>query len=402
MQLLRERSFAHTMPEGRIDALDALRGFALFGIFVVNLEWFANPVYALGAGRAYAGLDAAAAWVVAFAFQAKFFVLFSFLFGYGLAVQLAGAEGRGEALGPRYARRLGGLLAFGVLHATCLFVGDILVSYALLGAALWALRAWSPGRLARFAAGLVGAAVLAHAALALGAAPDAAAAADFARRADEARRHYLGSFADAAGQRVRDLALVAVFTPLFNWPTAMAMFALGLGAGRARVVAELPRHLPPLRRLLPWALALGVAGNAAYATFADSASAAPALAAASFVGLAVSAPALSFVYAMAVVRAARSPRLARYMEPLRAAGRMSLTNYLAQAVVASLLFNGYGLGWYGRVGPAALLVVAAVVFGGQLALSSWWLARFRFGPDEWLLRCWTYGRWEPIRRGARG
>lgn len=397
----------------RVDALDTLRGVALFGILVVNLQFFANPVYDAGIASAGDGLLArAAAWLIAFAFEAKFFVLFSFLFGYGVAVQLArgdAATARGDAratgTGRRYARRLVGLLAFGLVHATLLFVGDILVSYVLFGAALWWVRAWTPHRLVRLALACLALAVAGHVTIAVATGALGEGDAQVMRLlADEATRHYRGGFGDAVRQRVRDLAVFYLFTPLFNWPTIAAMFALGLAAGKTGLAGDLARHLPMLRRHLPVALAIGVAGNLAYATFADVPTGAPAtralLGAAAFTGLALAGPALAYVYACGVFEADRRPWLARRLAPVRAAGRMSLTNYLGQAIVASLLFNGYGLGWYGRVGADGLLAIAIVVYAGQLACSTWWLRHFRLGPDEWLLRCWTEARWVPLRRPA--
>ena len=89
----------------------------------------------------------------------------------------------------------------------------------------------------------------------------------------------------------------------------------------------------------------------------------------------------------------------RWLQALAPAGRMALTNYLMQSVICSLLFFGYGLGWWGM--PRAQQVVfVVVVFAAQLALSHWWLARFKFGPMEWLWRAFTYREYPAMRRLA--
>ena len=93
---------------------------------------------------------------------------------------------------------------------------------------------------------------------------------------------------------------------------------------------------------------------------------------------------------------ARRPRLTR---PVAALGRMALSNYLGQSLIASLLFNGSGLGWDGQVTPGEALLIGLVIYGAQLVLSTLWLRAFRFGPLEWLWRSWTYGRWQPLRAG---
>lgn len=386
----------------RLDALDLLRGFALFGILVVNLPFFAQPIYATFAGAASRSWpDHAAAAFVAFAFEAKFYVLFAWLFGYGLATQLRRASTDAVAPGPRFARRLVGLLVFGMLHATLLFVGDILVSYVILGALFWLLREWPSPRLTWFALAMIILAVVGRVLLAT--VPEvtgAAAAAELERLAAQAREHYLGSFGMAVEQRLRDLAIFYSFTPLFNWPTILAMFALGLVAGRAELLQNESQVQAIARRWLPWAAAVGVGGNLLYVGIfygLPEAALTPPLTALALSAEAVGAPLLTFCYVCGVLWLARRQRLERWLRPVRAAGRMSLTNYLGQAIICGALFNGWGLGLYGALGPLACLLLALPIFGLQLALSRRWLRSFRTGPDEWLLRSWTYLRWQPWR-----
>lgn len=394
--------------QSRIDILDSLRGFALLGILAVNLPWFAHSVYR-EPSLDRAG-DAAAAWLVAFAGQAKFFVLFSFLFGYGLAVQIERAAARGEQLGPRYGRRLLGIFAFGVVHAVFLFVGDILTLYAALGVVLWLVRRWTVRSLVALAAAALALSVSSYAALGwLDAAASTGGGAEIARLAAEADRAYSGSFLDASRQRLRDLVVVYPFLLLYNGPAALSMFALGLAAGKARLFSTLERHWPRLRRALPPMLALGVVGNAIYATvmtysMVTTASSSPAwLTVAAMALAAVAAPALSFAYVVGLISAERAAaerrrRFEPILRALRAAGRMSLTNYMGQSILAGFLFLGWGLGLYGRVGLLGCLLLTPVIFGVLVAFSSWWLRRFRNGPEEWLLRSWTYGRWMPFRQ----
>lgn len=386
----------------RLDALDLLRGFALFGILVVNLPFFAQPIYAtFAATSSRSWPDHAAAAFVAFAFEAKFYVLFAWLFGYGLATQLRRASADAVAPGPRFARRLVGLLVFGLLHATLLFVGDILVSYVILGALFWLLRDWPSRRLTRFALAMIVFAVVGRVLLA--AAPEttgAGAAAELERLAAQAREYYLGSFAMAVEQRLRDLVVFYSFTPLFNWPTILAMFALGLVAGRAELLQNESQVQALARRWLPWAAPIGVVGNLLYVGILyglPEAALTPALTALALSAEAVGAPLLTFCYVCGVLWLARRQRLERWLRSVRAAGRMSLTNYLGQAIICGALFNGWGLGLYGSLGPLACLLVALPIFGLQLALSRRWLRSFRSGPDEWLLRSWTYLRWQPWR-----
>lgn len=381
--------------ESRIGFLDFLRGFALLGILAVNMPFLAHPIYATPPD--FTWLDQASSWFVSFAGEAKFFVLFSFLFGYGFSMQLRRAEERGEPLGPRYARRLVGILAFGVIHAVLLFMGDILVAYALLGGLLWFLRNQPIRGLLKTTAVALGISVFAYGLLAVLIEWDASvtSAAEAAASIDQAHQAYLGPFLDGARQRMEDLLAAFPVLVLFNWPSAFAMFALGLAAGKARVLDRTDELWPRLLKALPWALLIGVTWNALYASLSQTPD--PGLLGlVVFMGLALSAPLLSLSYTTGLLGLWRSGRLRWIVEPISSAGRLSLTNYMGQSVIAGFLFNGYGLGWYGTLGSAKLLALGVSIFAAQCILSHIWLRFFRFGPEEWLLRCWTYGRLQPI------
>jgi uncharacterized protein len=77
---------------------------------------------------------------------------------------------------------------------------------------------------------------------------------------------------------------------------------------------------------------------------------------------------------------------------------MALTNYLTQSVVCCLIFMSYGIGWFGKTGPAILTLIGLTIYGTQVIFSKWWLTRFAFGPMEWIWRCATYRSWQPIHR----
>lgn len=394
----------------RVVAIDVLRGFALFGIFVVNLPFLAHPIVLSLMPAPQGGVDQAAAFVDAFLFQGKFFLLFSFLFGSGFAVMLAQRrEGEtvaasmfgvgfamrlsqdvtDDAIRPQFRRRLIGLFLLGILDATLLFVGDILVSYAVLGVLLWPLRHWEPRRLLKLAIGMLFVASVCHVGIAfLDDTGDPNQVAHIAQMADDATRNYLGTFAQATMQRLHDLVIFYLFTPLFNYPSIVAMFALGLAAGKADVFRNLDKWLPRLRLIVRVALPVGILGNLGFATLPQTIWAVPILAFFPWASCA-----LAFCYAVAVLSLAHGGRLG-WLAP---AGRMSLSNYLGQAVVANILFCGWGFGLFGTMGGAALFGIAVGVFAAQVVLSNLWLRYFRFGLDEWLLRSFIGKEWLPLR-----
>ena len=117
----------------RIEALDVVRGFALLGIFLMNIEWFNRPISSLGEGMptGLTGLDWWASWFVLYFVQGKFWTIFSLLFGMGFAVMLTRAERAGREFKIVYLRRVLALAVFGAAHFILLWAGDILFSYAV-------------------------------------------------------------------------------------------------------------------------------------------------------------------------------------------------------------------------------------------------------------------------------
>ena len=180
----------------RTSEVDTIRGLALFGICVVNVPFLAQPVASLADTKA--GIDFTVQLMSQMLFEGKFFVLFSFIFGWGFAIQMASAERAGVSANARFLRRLLGLLLIGIAHATLVFFGDILVLYALLGLPLLLLRHASPRRLLAIAGVTTAVAlvVLFVLALSVGEMTASFPVSDSVG--------YLGSFADGVRQRIRD------------------------------------------------------------------------------------------------------------------------------------------------------------------------------------------------------
>ena len=396
----------------RIPIVDLLRGFALLGIAVVNIAPGSTPVYALLVDlQLWTGpADRLATALIRFLAEGKFYPLFSFLFGLGFAIQQERAEAPGVRFGRLYARRLGALLLIGLVHAFGIWYGDILVLYALLGFVLLLFfRRRAPRTLLIWAGiSLLMPILLTAALLGLGGPPDEAAAEEYAaplrELAEESIRAYSrGTFAEIMAQRARDVIFIYVSFPFFA-PNVLAMFLLGLYAARRGILRDVPTHLGLIRAVWRWGLALGLLGGAVYTVTSElSQRAVPsALALAGSVAFGIGGPALGLAYAAGLVLLVqRHPAWGERLAPLAAAGRMALTNYLLQSVVATTVLYSYGPGLYGTIGPALGLGLAAAIYVAELALSVWWLNHFRFGPAEWLWRSLTYGHPQPIRRPAR-
>ncbi len=374
----------------RIEAMDILRGFALFGIFAVNITGFGSPSFVPGyAGVELGPLDGLAAWITDNLFTFKFFTLFSFLFGVGFAVQLSRADASGRDFRAFYARRLFILLCVGVLHHALFWEGDILKLYALFGFCLLPFRKAKDRTILGVAAlsWLVSVGVLVFSAT-----MDTAAGAALGPDPVEAARaaYGAGGFLDAVAYRVREMPLVTLFLLVEQGFAVFSLFLFGLFVGRRRCF----ERLGEFARLPGFTLVAALLGGA-LTLAANLLEEWPAALAGALANTAASAAYAGLVL-LAAREAAWKPRLA----PFAAVGRMALTNYVAQSVVAGLFFYGYGLGRYEKLGPAACLGFVVLVYSAQVALSSWWLKRFRFGPLEWAWRSLTYGKPQPFLREA--
>ncbi|SSW68411.1 DUF418 domain-containing protein [Achromobacter agilis] len=391
----------------RLAQVDALRGFALFGILVVNIGVFASPFYGAGvADPVYSRpLDLAVRWLIAWLFETKFYLLFSFLFGYSFTLQMATAE-RGEAaFTPQFLRRLAGLAVLGGAHAVLFYQGDILLTYALLGLGLLLCRRMDPGRALRIALWLIVLASLVWALLGALAFLDPVPAdysAQYRADALSAIEAYRGTIGTTIAQHVKELLEAVWFTVLFvQGPFVFAMFLAGYALGRREALVDPWRQPRALGLLCALGLLPGLAGSAVYATtalpFAGSAWELPGLAADL-----LTAPLLSMSYAAAFLLAWRT-RLGGWLGAVLApAGRMALTNYLMQSIVCAFIFTAWGLRLFATVSPLAAFGMAAAIFAAQLPLSAWWLRRHAYGPVEWFLRALTIGAWPAWRRARAG
>ncbi len=392
----------------RAPVLDALRGFALLGILVTHLPefsgWeFLTPVEQ--AARDPSGLDRALGWVTDFVIRGKFLSLFALLFGIGFAIQLESAARRGADFRRRFLRRLGVLLAVGLVHGL-VWYGDILRDYALLGLLLLPAAHWSSQETARVAALALAARLVWPAAVFAGAAwilPLAAAPADqpgdlFLERsrafASDSWREVLA----ANGELLRVKALQLVYEG--KAISIAALFWLGAAVGKRRLHADLDEARPILRRAFAYSLPLGLLGNLALVPLHAATPAYPPSPAWVLDGAvyAVAVPSLAIAYASGFALLFADARCRRWLLGFVPAGRLALTTYLSQTAVGIFLFYGVGFGLRGALGNGASIALAVPIFAAQSVLAAAWLTRFRFGPVEWCWRRLTYGTPVAMRR----
>ncbi|WP_081095266.1 DUF418 domain-containing protein [Erythrobacter donghaensis] len=381
----------------RILSLDVLRGFALFGLVIVNAPFFAAPLVSV-ANPTYGPLavDGAALWSWAIPhvfFEYKSVALFTMLFGVSL--YLVGGESGDPARSPVLRRRLGWLALFGLLHGALVWFGDILLSYAIAGAIILGARSWPVSRLLSVGTALVllSAALLAALVLWQSGLPPAELAAMKAMAwSPTASQHadQLAAFrSDLASTQLANAGLWAelqVQILVLLTPRTAGLMMIGLALFRTGFLSGEATNRTYLRFIAVGALALaGLAWNGFGIIAADF----PMIRTQGWGNLVSSllSPFVALAYAAGLILLLRSARLRPLTSALAATGRMAFTNYITQSLVLSMLFwSGRGLGLYGELSRPAVIAIAAGLFAVQVGCSVLWLKRFGKGPLEVLWR----------------
>lgn len=390
--------------EERAEWLDALRGFALLGILLINISAFSGYAFLDPATKAQlpgSGADKVLEYVVHALVEAKFYSLFSFLFGLGFAVQMRRAEERGGSFEAVFRRRLGWLLVFGLIHAFLLWFGDILNFYALMGFVLLWFRRFSARALLLSAVFFLSAPIWLYGAYLLytlfaDAAPMAQPEASSAMRAI-IDNYAHGGYTDIVESNSQIYAFAWIRRIYrFQLLRILGMFLLGAWAGKVGLPQARDALQPLFRAFLLVGLVIGLPMNLAFAAVGGN----DALLPASALGLlsitlgSIGIPLLSLVYVAAFALYWRKPRGSGNL--LVASGRMALSHYLSQSMIAVTLFYGIGFGLFGRTSYGAGMLIALSVFLVLAMFCRSWLSFFPQGPMETLWRRLTYSREQPV------
>lgn len=390
--------------------MDALRGFAVLGILVMNIQAFSMISASYVNPTAYGDLTGFNGWIWTlshlFADQ-KFMSVFSILFGAGVVLLSGKLESAGRRSAGIHYRRTFWLILFGLAHAYLLWYGDILVAYGICALAIFLFR-----RLPPYVLMPVGLAVFAVPTfVSLLAAwsmpmwppeafegmrtfwsPDAeAVAAEVAA--------YRGGWLEQMEYRIpQALGLqTQAFFFIYGWRAAGLML-IGMALHKWGVLAgERSRLLYTVLMAAGLAIGLPLAAYGVVRNFTESWPVEYSL----FIGSHFNYwgslfVALAYIGMMMLV--CKAPGLAPVTRTLGAVGRMAFTNYLLQTVICTTIFYGHGLGLFGRVGRVGQALIVVVVWALVVVVSVIWLRRFRFGPAEWLWRSLTYRRLQPMRR----
>lgn len=406
-------------------SIDAVRGFAVLGILLMNIVGMGLPTFAYINPTYYGGHEGPNLWAWAINYvvaDGKMRGLFTMLFGASMILIADRAEGQRPGPASIHYRRVAWLFVFGMLHAYLLFFGDILVCYALAGAVVFLFRKWSPKLLITIGAlilvglvikGLVDANHL-EKLRAAALSPDASEATRKAWARDgfilnppvslgvNEIKGYRGDFIDAVKARAfaaMILQTVVMFSEtlweaIAQMMIGVALYRLGfftLGWKTRAYVTMMAIGWGPGLPVMAW-----LAWGAAQSGFEPLV-----MSRASYWG-ALPRPFVALAHASAVLLIVRSGALSGLVDRLAAAGRMALSNYLGTSIITAFIFCGFGLGLYGQLERFQLYGVVAGIWLLILLWSKPWMAAFHYGPFEWLWRSLVRWKAQPFIKRREG
>ncbi|MGW5952595.1 DUF418 domain-containing protein [Bacillus mycoides] len=373
----------------RVEFVDAIRGFALFGILLVNITLiqfglFANekPTYIFGK------LDESANWFIQFFGTQNFISLFSFLFGLSIILLQKSIIAKGKKFFPTYIRRISILLLLGYIHGTFVWEGDILFAYGIVGIFLMMFINRKPKTLLIWASILL--------ALIMFASYQSESTSnpydDLAPYTEKEHKvHETGSYMDHVNFRLTEnpfdymgingvfgLVFISVFAIIFMSP----LFLLGMYVGKKGWLFEVNQHIPAVKKI--W-LITGIFSFTIkiLAIFVKH----PILI---MLQDSLTPVTMTFFYGSTIILLFHCKKVAHLLTYMANMGKMSVSNYLAQSIITTTIFYSYGFGLYGKIGYFFGILLTIGIYTIQLFVSTYWLQKYRMGPVEYVWRLGTY------------
>lgn len=371
----------------RVKAIDLMRGFSLFGILIINMLAFHSPLSYIDPYKWFDGnVDEGMYLFIDIFIQASFYPLFAMLFGYGLAMQFMRAEAKQRPFMPVAVKRLAILLLFGIIHAFLIWYGDILITYAIMGFLLIGMIRLPSSWLMGFAAIIYAVPhLLLLGVMFIAAAADPNTYVGYMEIESSIQSYQSGSFAEIFSQRLADwtysnnlfgyIILIATILPFLMVGAAAAKWRLIERTQEKRKLWLLLATVPLLIGLLLKAAPFVFEPNYAFVYLQDI-----------FGG-----PLVAVGYAAIIALLAQKTSMQKLLSPVAKVGRMSLTTYIMQSILATLIFYSYGFGLYGQVDLLTGTLIALGIFVVQLIFAELWFEKFSRGPLEIVWRKWTYG-----------
>lgn len=385
------KNLAPTNEQNRIVWIDIIRGFAILGIFVVNIGAISAPYFMYGgAEQAWtAPFERFIQMIIDVFFQGSFYTLFSILFGFSWQLMKDRLVIKDINFTTFLFRRQVILIGIGFIHAFIIWHGDILLSYGLIGLLLLLFIEVKDRTLLIWAVGLLGGSVafitigLYQVRYLLGGANQAAI--------NQAIENYSSNNLFAIwGQNLQDWSYANTgMTFIFLIATLLPLFLFGMYIARKGWLHEPKKHQDLLWRLLQITFFLFIFLKLGPYIFDNPLWL-------SYVQDNIGGTASAVFYIVLITFITQYARGLKLLQPFKYIGRMALSNYILQSVFCVVLFYGFGL--YDSITPSIAIIIVIVFYALQIIFSKWWLSKYRFGPLEWVWRSLNYGKKQAFRK----
>ncbi|MFY0520604.1 DUF418 domain-containing protein [Lysinibacillus sp. UGB7] len=389
----------------RIETLDILRGFALFGIILANIVWFLYPVY-MQEDPSFKNewtsfwnqADYTVKTLLSMFVDGKFVMLFSMLFGFGMVIMQERAAAKQLNFWGIYSRRLFALFIFGCIHAYFIWFGDILTDYAILGLLLLAMHKLKSNAMLIISITLY---CLFFGLLTLGAlTSDSTMTMTMSEENRQLTQATIEAHQNGGIQELMDanfmertfytmrngLYVLYLGNPIFylltNLPFLL-MFLFGSAIAKKKWIHRFEEYRKGF--FITWLLTLIFGGTLSWILpfFLENSSAAQLI-------QYISSPLLTISYAISLIFIYHTVKGKKVLQWLAFPGRMAFTNYIGQSIICTFLFGPFALGVYGKLHLTTAIIIAIGIFALQIIMSKLWLSKFRFGPLEYVWRSITY------------
>ena len=380
-----------TMLHERNQTLDIIRGFSLLGIILVNIFGFSTPQPHIQLSTWFTeARDIIWHQVLDIYVQSSFYPLFAMLFGYGIAMQFMKAKARGHKFYSFASKRVVMLFMIGMLHAFFIWWGDILATYAFCAIFLLLVirfNGWILLVLGVLINGFLHAFyLLVLVGTGMGNENIDTFAVDIVKVQDSITAYGTGTWFEAFNQRLVDLS-VQMSPEMWIMSLFMILPFMLIGAGLAKFcLIERAKELKVLWIVIAVIFTAGglVIKNAAY--FQEHTYLLD------YLKIYVGGPILSLGYIGIIVVLCMIPLVQKVLSPIGKVGRMSLTIYLLQSVILSILFYNFGFGLYGKVDVPISVLIALAIYIVQIIVAELWFLKFKQGPLEAVMKRLIYGK----------
>ena len=385
--------------KNRIHSLDLLRGFAVLGILIMNITSFSQISMAYMNPKIGAGLEGYNQYFHGFNFifaDTRFMSIFSMLFGAGVVLFTQRIEAKGKRVAALHYKRMFWLLLFGLIHAYFIWVGDILVAYAICGSLVFFFRKKSIRTLFIMAIILFLIPIIFNCMTYYGMPADELES-TFAffhpttKEIASQTQAMRGSYLEQMPLRMKEaLGLQTVVFMLEMFWRASAMMLLGMILYRKGVLSA-EKSTTYYKKMMwvgfvPGLILSGISLSQAYASEWNAAYVMNIGANYKF----VSGIFMALGYIGLVIWCHKKGVFIKFQNRLRATGRMAFTNYIGMSVICTLIFNGHGLGLFGTLDRLEQFLIVISIWILILIISPLVLKNYRFGPLEWFWRTLTY------------